>query len=157
MYWEKQNKTSADAGHSCLLLCYTRECVKREEKDILQHQTTSVCMPFCCHPWTISDVLMYRPNLHHSSYIASKSWLMILHTLTKTSDQYNHTISSDVPTPQPTSLTFQVYMPPLHNILMPSLLLPTSPPVLSTDFFLLPIYILHFSICTVTHKPGQWQ
>jgi len=53
-----------------LLLCYTRERVKREEKEILQHQTTSLYIQSVRYLRIILHASMYQPN----------NRLMILHT-----------------------------------------------------------------------------
>jgi len=52
---------------SCLL-CYTRERVKREEKEILQHQTASLYKHFVGHPRSIPHAPMYHPNIQLWSY-----------------------------------------------------------------------------------------
>jgi len=45
------------------LLCFTREQVKREEKEILQCHTTSLYIHFIYHPQIISHAPMYLLNL----------------------------------------------------------------------------------------------
>jgi hypothetical protein len=67
----RQDKTEArECFQSRTIDCETREQVKREEKKILQHQTTSVYTHFVRYLRTISHAPMYRPN----------NLLMILHT-----------------------------------------------------------------------------
>jgi len=56
-------------------LCDTREWVKREEKEILQHQTTSLYIQFVCHPRTVSRALMYHSNPFPWSY-TPPIWLL---------------------------------------------------------------------------------
>jgi len=70
-YRGNQDKTRIRAGSKSYLLCYTREWVKREEKEILQHQTTSLYIHLICHPWIISDAPMYHPNILPWSYTSS--------------------------------------------------------------------------------------
>jgi len=50
------------------LLCYMRHQVKREEKKILLHQTTSLYIQFVCHPPIIPHAWMYLLNLFIWSY-----------------------------------------------------------------------------------------
>jgi len=49
-YQESRDKTTVRAGSKSCLLCYTRERVNREEKETLQHKTTSLGIHFVCHP-----------------------------------------------------------------------------------------------------------
>ena len=68
----RQDKTRQESKlfQSRNLLGYTRERVKREEKEILQHQTTSLYIQFVHHSRVIPHASMYQPN----------NPLMILHT-----------------------------------------------------------------------------
>ena len=63
-----QDKPRFRAVSKSYLLCYTREYVKREEKEILQHLTTSLYIHFICHPRTVSYALMYHPTISSWSY-----------------------------------------------------------------------------------------
>jgi hypothetical protein len=61
----RQDKTRHDSKlfQSRNLLCYTRQRVKREEKEILQRPQHSLYIQFVCHPRTIPYAPMYHPNL----------------------------------------------------------------------------------------------
>jgi len=67
-YWRGQDMTRVRAGSKSCLLCYTRERVKREEKEILQHETTSLYIHFVCHPRIIPHAPMYHVNIQSWSY-----------------------------------------------------------------------------------------
>jgi len=51
------------------LLCYTREWVKRKEKEILQHRQHSLYIQFLYHLRVIGHASMYHPNLIPWSYM----------------------------------------------------------------------------------------
>jgi len=67
-YRRNQDKTKDQAWSKSYMLCYTRERVKREEKEILQHQTTSRYIHFIRHPRIIPHAPMYHPNIQPWSY-----------------------------------------------------------------------------------------
>ena len=89
------------------LLCYTRERVKRAEKAILQRQQHSVYIQFRLPPWNHSSC----------SDLSSESHPMILHTTSITPYQYNPATSTDIATPQATSLSYLIILPPSLHIL----------------------------------------
>jgi len=62
-FWGNQDKSLIRTVSKSYLLCYTRERAKREEKAILQHQTTSRYIHFVCHPWIIPHASMYHLNI----------------------------------------------------------------------------------------------
>jgi len=68
LYWENQGKTQVCAVSRSCLLCYRREWVKSEEKEILQLWTTSLNIHFICHPRIISHAPMYHLNILPWSY-----------------------------------------------------------------------------------------
>jgi hypothetical protein len=65
-------------------------------------------------PTTLSVYTVRLPPSNHCSRsdVPSESHPMILHTTSKTLYQYNHTISSNVATPQSTSLLYLIIRPP---------------------------------------------
>ena len=77
------------------IACYTRERVKREEKEILQHQNTLFIYNLST---TLEPSSMFRCTIR-----------ILSHDLTHPSIlpyRNNHAISSDVATPQTTSLSY---------------------------------------------------
>jgi len=85
----------SDLCQSRILLCYSREQVKREEKEILQHQESSPYIHFICLPQIILHAVMYHPNSSRWSYtppynsLSTKSWHIIGHP--NTSDYFRIT------------------------------------------------------------------
>jgi len=63
-----QDKTRVRAVSKSYLLCYTREWVKREEKEISQHLTTFHYIYIVCHPRTIPYAPMFHLNVFSWSY-----------------------------------------------------------------------------------------
>jgi hypothetical protein len=57
--------------YSHTIACYTREQVKREEKEILGHQQPLFIYIFVCHPRTIIHASIYHLNLYPWSYAPS--------------------------------------------------------------------------------------
>jgi len=76
-YGERQDKTRIRAGSKSCLLCFTRDRVKREEKEILQQQTTSLYIHIICHPRFILRAPMYHPNIQPWSYMPPTQLLSI--------------------------------------------------------------------------------
>ena len=66
--WGNQDKTRIRAVAKSYLLCYTRERVKREEKKIIQHHTTSLYIHFVYQTGIIPQAPMYHPNILSCSY-----------------------------------------------------------------------------------------
>jgi len=62
-YRGNQDKTRVRAVSKSYLLCYTRERVRGDEKEILQHLTTSLYIHFVCHAQTIPYAPMYHLNI----------------------------------------------------------------------------------------------
>ena len=67
---DRNEDKDRECFQSRTIACYTRERVKREEKEILQHQTASLCIQLVRYPRIIPHVSIYQPN----------NALMILHT-----------------------------------------------------------------------------
>ena len=87
-YHADQDKTRVRAVSKSYLLCYTREWVKREEKEILQHQSTSLYIHFICHPQIIPHAPLYHPNILSWSYTPSTQLLITITTPHHPTSQY---------------------------------------------------------------------
>jgi len=84
----KSNDMSQECFQSRTIVCYTRERVKREEKEILQHQTTSLCIQFRLLP----------SNHSPCSDVPFKSSFVFLHNISQLHYQNTHATTSDVAT-----------------------------------------------------------
>jgi len=63
-----QDNNNVSAGSNSCWLCNTRERLKREEKEIFQHVTTSLYIHFIWHPQTIPHAPMYHLNISSWCY-----------------------------------------------------------------------------------------
>jgi len=95
--------TGLRAGSKSFLFHYTRERVKREETEILQHK---------------QPLFMYTASAVLTSSLMLRCTIRIsTHDLTHpqhNSYQYNHTTTSDVATPQPLPYRYRLYR---HHVL----------------------------------------
>jgi len=88
-YLGNQDKTRVSAVSMSYWLCYTREWVKREEKEIFQHLTTSHGIYLICHPRTIPYAPMYHLNVSSWSYTPPTQCLMNTTTPHRLTLQYH--------------------------------------------------------------------
>jgi len=89
--WGNPDRTRIKAGSKLCLLCYTRERVKREEKEILQHQTTSLYIHCVCHPRIIPHAPIYHLNIQPWSYTPPTQLLSIQpHHIVRHCNTSNH-------------------------------------------------------------------
>jgi len=79
-YRGNRDRTGIKAGSKLCSLCYTRERVKREEQETLQHQTTSLYIHFVCHPRIIPHLRVHRcprlsvtlnPSIHSRPFLST--------------------------------------------------------------------------------------
>jgi len=96
-------------------------------------------------------------NYPSCSDVPSQSSLMTLPSDTEILYHYDHTILSNVVTPQPSSISWSIIFPPLHNMLTPSPYLPQSPPFRNINPCPLPLHIAQLSHWTISRKPGWSQ
>jgi len=96
-------------------------------------------------------------NYLSCSDVPSQSSLMTLPSDTEILYHYDHTILSNVVTPQPSSLSWSIIFPPLHNMLTPSPYLPQSPPFRNINPCPLHLHIAQLSHWTISRKPGWSQ
>ena len=74
---EIRTEPESELVQSCTCIDYTRERVKREEKEILQHQATSLNIHFVCHPRIIPHAPLYHLNIQPWSYTPPSQLLSV--------------------------------------------------------------------------------
>jgi len=124
------------------LLCVTRERGKREEKEILQCQTTSLVIHCVCHRWPICRTLMYHLNPYSWSYTP----LTKLHSIQlRYSVWRRNTWDHFLILPTDSTSTDNIFKPYPH--------LQTFPPLWTS----LPISKINCNVCTITCNLTPWQ
>jgi len=124
LYRVNEDRAGIKARSQSYLLCYTRERGKREEKEVLQHQTTSLCIHFVCHPRTIPHAPMYHPNIQRWSYTPSTQLLSIhpRHIIQRRNTSDHFLIITNYTTtfpqhPHAVPVSFNISAYPSHEIL----------------------------------------